>query len=313
MALAVAASACGRGGAEGRGLALPEVDGVPVRIDEVRAEASVSWIDGMNDVAFPEGQKGAKGAKPKNSIWLTYRVTARDAIPDDQALEARSVCRWGEQVVASPFLESLKAKGKRVGVGALADGASAEGTAGAGGFPPFETVPEICEIELRYGARLPQGSTAPAQMTAAGTICWLRGELSVGPCKDALRPGTGGGGGGPIAHFEGAATDKGAIFWFLVRGGSPSADVVSTRTTCRSGATSTQKTESSQERMRLVDLRATEVALVVDAARPARDQTAANAACEVGIFMHLRDDSPAIPVASYCIEGSKATAGSCTR
>ena len=206
VALVVVSGACRRGGGKARVVALPEVAGVPLAIDDVRAEASVSWIDAMSDVRFPERTK-----KSQNAVWLTYRVTARDAIPDDRALEARSVCRWGEHVVASPFVESLKAGSRRIGVGALGKGASAEGAVGAGGFPPWDAVPEICEIELRYGARLPVGSVAAAETTPAGTICWSRGAVSAGPCKDALRPGAGGGGGGgPVAHFEGAATDKGA-------------------------------------------------------------------------------------------------------
>lgn len=179
---------CGCGG-EARIDRLEAGGGAPVEIVELVAKPTTAARVGSGVTLDSDS--------PKNSVHLSYRLTARDGWTPGASIATRHACRVGDLVWSGPFSSDA-------GLHDLVTGESRESSASSFIPNPFAAgPPSACEFTFEYGYYLATETPPAVRPASIGRVCWHDGSLTVGACAAELlgrRPAS-----APIAAEEARA------------------------------------------------------------------------------------------------------------
>ncbi len=183
LLVVVALSACGN--KETNALDLAQVEGMPVRLTNVRMVESRYASLGGGSVTISSGDG-------PNAIGIAYDVHVVGQAAQHSGVSAQLACRVGEHTIVSRLATDASNQLAASAVGAKLDGHET--------FPPtpFGTgIPTVCEATLWYTiapplAAVPRVGDAPPERTderhGLGTVCFADGKLVEGACAPDVLP-----------------------------------------------------------------------------------------------------------------------------
>lgn len=152
---------------------LPSAGGAPVEIVELVATRTVAARLGGEGVTLDS-------STPKNSVHLSYRLTARDGWAPGASIATRHACRVGDLVWGGPFSSDA-------GLHDLVSGESRESSASSFIPNPFAAgPPSACEFTFEYGYYVLREEPSDVQTASIGRVCWHDGTLTAGACAAEL-------------------------------------------------------------------------------------------------------------------------------